>query len=139
MGSRTLYVKLLFADYRKKFAIIEMIGEWNDAIENDIMVFRRAVIDPLFDMGITKYILIAENVLNFHSSERDYYEEWYENVSDENGWIVCLNMPESTQYEFKRLKLNYYIELKDMHDWRKYLPDGVYTLIDSELKKRLAY
>ncbi len=35
-GSSTLYIKILFADYETGFAIIEMIGEWNDAIENDI-------------------------------------------------------------------------------------------------------
>jgi hypothetical protein len=137
MGSKTLYLKILFADYRKKYVIIEMIGEWNDAIENDIMIFRREVIDPLFDMGICKFILVAENVLNFHSSDKEYYEEWYENVSDENGWIVCLNMPESSQYDFKKMKLNYFIELRNMPDWRRYQPDGVFTIIDTELKKRI--
>ena len=52
--------------------------------------------------GINKFILIAENVLNFHSGDRDYYEEWYEEITDENGWIVCLNMPRPTQYDFKK-------------------------------------
>jgi hypothetical protein len=139
MGSNTLYIKILFADYKKHFAIIELIGEWNDAIENDIMTFRREIIDHLYDFGIFKFILIAENVLNFHSSEADYYEEWYENVSDKNGWIVCLNMPEATQHDFRKLKLNYFVELKEMPDWRKYMPDGVFTLIDNELKKRIVY
>ena len=137
MGSRTLFLKILFADYKKHFAIIELIGEWNDAIENDIMTFRREIIDPLFAEGITKFLLIAENVLNFHSSERDYYEEWYENVSDEEGWIVCLNMPESSQYDFRKMKLNYFVELKEMADWRRYQPDALYKLIDNELKRRL--
>jgi len=138
MGSHTLYCKILFADYRKHYAIIELIGEWNDAIENDIMTLRRKVTDHLFDQGIYKFILIAENVLNFHSSESDYYEEWFENVTDENGWIVCLNMPVATQHDFRKLKLNYFIELREMIDWRKYLPDGVFSIIDTELKKRLA-
>jgi len=139
MGSKTLYLKVLYADYRKKYVIIELLGEWNDAIENDIMILRKEVIDPFMDMGITKFILIAENVLNFHNSETDYYEEWYENVSDENGWIVCLNMPESTQHDFRKIKLQYFIELREMEEWRKYQPDGVFTIIDSELKKRLAF
>ena len=30
-------MKVLMADYDEKYAIIELIGEWNDAIENDIM------------------------------------------------------------------------------------------------------
>lgn len=138
MGSRTLFLKMLYADYKKHFVIIEMIGEWNDAIENDIMTFRREVIDPLMLEGITKFILIAENVLNFHSSEADYYEEWYENVSDENGWIICLNMPESSQHDFRKMKLQYYVELKEILDWRRYQPENLYQLIDNELKKRLA-
>ena len=58
------------------------------------MTLKRDVIDQLFAQGITKYILIAGNVLNFHSGDRDYYEEWFEEVTDENGWIVALNMPE---------------------------------------------
>ena len=138
IGSRTLFVKILYANYYKHFAIIEMIGEWNDAIENDIMMLRRDLTDKLQDAGITKFLLIAENVLNFHSSERDYYEEWYENVADEEGWIVCLNMPEATQHDFKKAKLNYYIELKEMADWRRYLPENLFKKIDDELKKRLA-
>jgi len=36
-GSKTLYLKVLYADYAENFAIIELIGEWNDAVENDIM------------------------------------------------------------------------------------------------------
>src|SRR5678815_1296641 len=89
-GSRTLYLKVIYADYDLDFAIIELIGEWNDAIENDVMTLKRDVIDKFEEEGITKFILIAENVLNFHSGDRDYYEEWYEETSDEHGWIVVL-------------------------------------------------
>lgn len=32
-GSRTLFLKVLLADYEEKYAIIELIGEWNDAVE----------------------------------------------------------------------------------------------------------
>src|SRR5437868_6586538 len=84
-GSSTLYLKVLMADYTSGFAIIEMIGEWNDAIENDIMTLKRDVIDVFLREGIYKYILIAENVLNFHSSDNSYYEEWYDDVSEEAG------------------------------------------------------
>jgi hypothetical protein len=101
-GSRTLYLKIIYVDYELNFAIIELIGEWNDAIENDIMQLKRDVIDQLFQEKISKYILITENVLNFHSSDKEYYEEWFEQVTDEEGWIVALNMPEATQYDFKR-------------------------------------
>ena len=138
MGSRTLFLKIIFADYHRHFCIIELIGEWNDAIENDIMTLRRNVTDKLFEYGITKFIIIAENVLNFHSGDKDYYEEWYENVSDENGWIVCVDMPKATQYDFIKMKLNRYIELKEIQEWRQYKPEGLFTLIDKELSQRLA-
>ena len=95
------------------------------------------MIDQLFSEGITKFILITENVLNFHSGDRDYYEEWFDEVTDENGWIVALNMPEATQYDFRRKKLNYYIELMEMPNWRVFKPEHLFAVINNELSKRL--
>jgi hypothetical protein len=136
-GSRTLYLKILFVDYEQHYAIIEMIGEWNDAIENDIMTLKRDIIDKLEDTHINKFILITENVLNFHSGDKDYYEEWYEEVSDEDGWIVSLNMPQSTQYDFKKRKLNYFIELMEIENWRIYKPEHLFQKIDKEISAHL--
>ena len=45
--------------------VIELIGEWNDAIENDIMNLKREVVDKFFIQGITKFILIAEEMYQF--------------------------------------------------------------------------
>ncbi len=136
-GSKTLYMKILYTDYEQNFTVIELIGEWNDAIENDIMSLKRDVIDHLFAEGITKFILITENVLNFHSGDKDYYEEWFDEVTDEDGWIVALNMPEATQYDFRKKKLNYFIELMDMFNWRIYKPEHLFMIINNELSKRL--
>lgn len=136
-GSRTLYLKIIYVDYELNFAIIEMLGEWNDAIENDIMELKREVMDLLYNQGIYKYILITENVLNFHSSDKEYYQEWYDEVSEENGWIVALNMPEATQQDFRKKKLNYYIELMELPDWRVYKPYHLFKKIDDELNRRL--
>ena len=72
-GSRTLYIKVLFVDYEVGYAIFELIGEWNDAIENDIMTLKRDVVDPMIREGISKFIVVAENVLNFHSSDAVSY------------------------------------------------------------------
>ena len=88
-GSRTLYCKVLLADYEEQYVIIELFGEWNDAIENDIMNLKREVTDKFFEFGITKFILIADNVLNFHSGDKDYYEEWFEEVTDAGVEAVC--------------------------------------------------
>ncbi len=137
-GSRTLYLKIIYTDYELNFAIIEMIGEWNDAIENDIMELKREVIDKLMEHGISKFILITENVLNFHSGDKEYYEEWFEQVTDNNGWTVALNMPTATQYDFKKHKLNYFIELLDIDNWRVYKPYHLFKKIDEEQSKRIS-
>jgi hypothetical protein len=136
-GSRTLYLKVLMADYVEKYAIIEMLGEWNDAIENDIMELKREVLEKFMQEGVYKFVLIGENVLNFHSDASDYYEELFEEVTDENGWVVCLNMPEQTQYDFKKAHLNRYIELMDLGNWRTYKPFHLFKKIDNELMARL--
>lgn len=136
-GSRTLYLKQIYTDYDLHFTIIELLGEWNDAIENDIMELKREVMDLLYKQGITKYILIAENVLNFHSSDKEYYQEWYDELSEENGWAVMLNMGEAAQYDFRKKKLNYYIELMDLPEWRTYKPHHLFQKIDDLLLNRL--
>lgn len=136
-GSRTLYMKILYVDYELQFAIMELIGEWNDAIENDIMTLKRDVIDKLEEEKITKFILIAENVLNFHSGDKDYYQEWFEEITDENGWAVLLNMPDASQYDFRKKKLHYFIELMDLPDWRTYKPEHLFRMIDDRISKRL--
>lgn len=137
-GSRTLYLKVLIADYSEKYAIIELMGEWNDAIENDIMSLKRDVIEKFMREDIYKYILIADNVLNFHSGDKDYYEEWFEEVTDENGWIVMIDMPEATQHDFRKAKLNRFIELIDLPNWRIYKPFHLFKKIDAEQMGRLS-
>jgi hypothetical protein len=136
-GSRTLYMKVLIADYEERYVVMELFGEWNDAIENDIMNLKRDVVDKFLSAGIFKFILIAENVLNFHSSDKDYYEEWFEEVREEDGWIVCLNMPEPTQYDFRRAKLDRFVELMDIENWRIYKPFHLFKKVDQEIVKRL--
>lgn len=136
-GSRTLYLKVLIADYDEGYAVIELIGEWNDAVENDIMELKREVLDKFMFEHIYKFILIGENVLNFHSDGRDYYEELLEEVSENNGWVVCLNMPAQTQYDFKQARLHQYIELVELENWRTYKPFHLFRKIDNEQMARL--
>ncbi len=136
-GSRTLYMKLLYADYDQHFAIIELLGEWNDAIENDIMTLRRDVTDQLYNKGISKFVIIAENVLNFHSSDDSYYEEWKEQLEDDHGWVVVVDMPEQSKYDFRKARLTNYIELLELPQWRTLKPEVIFQLIDHEMLKRL--
>ena len=136
-GSRTLYMKLLFADYELGYVIIELLGEWNDAIENDIMTLRRDITDILFEQGIHKFILIAENVLNFHSSNDDYYAEWNEQLQDEGGWVAIINLPEQSQYDFRRARLMNYVSLLELPQWRTLKPELVFQEIDNRLLRLL--
>lgn len=135
--SPNLYCKILIADYEDGYAVIEFIGEWNDAIDNDIMQLRREVTDKLELEGIHKFILIGENVLNFHSSDDSYYEDWFENVSDNDGWIVMLNLPTQSQYDFKKTKLHYYVELQEIENWRTFKPIHLFRKINETIEKRL--
>ena len=95
-GSNTLYLKVLYADYDRKFAVLEFIGEWNDALYNDIMFLKREVIEPMMDEGIKKFILIGENVLNFHASDDCYYEEWSEDIEDSSVALARLHLRRSS-------------------------------------------
>jgi len=131
-------MKILFVDYDQGFAIIELLGEWNDAIENDIMTLRRDITDNMFGHGITKFILIAENVLNFHSSDDSYYEEWREQVEESGGWIVIIDMPSQSQYDFRQARLTNYIELVDFPQWRTLKPEFVFQQMDDMMIRRIS-
>jgi hypothetical protein len=137
IGSSTLYIKILFVDYEVGFTIIEMIGEWNDAIENDIMTLKRDIIDQMIAHGIHKFILIAENVLNFHSSDDCYYEEWVDDVIEEGGWVSIIGLPEQSRYDFTRAGIDRYVQLIDLPDWRPFTPGNLFTKVDNLLLRRL--
>jgi len=132
-GSSTLYLKILFADYEEGFAIIELIGEWNDTLHNDIMELKREIIDDQVNKGITKFILIGEHVLNFHASDDSYYEEWYEDISDEAGWIVILGMHKHVVDEMNQARLFHYLlygEQWNKINWRAFTPPQLFEAID---------
>jgi hypothetical protein len=140
IGSNTLYLKILMVDYDKEFAVIEFIGEWNDAISNDIMFLKREVVDILLEQGINKYILIGENVLNFHHDGDDYYDEWFQDV-DDNGWIAAINFQEHVLQEFKDHNIDYYFNFGgelDCLNWRTFNPAELYSKVEKILSRRLA-
>jgi len=140
IGSPTIYLKLLFVDYEVKFSIIEFIGEWNDCIHNDIMILKREVLDWLMKKGITQFILVGENILNFHSDGDEYYEEWFQELMDEDGWIAALNFREHVLQEMRDYNLDLYVnfggELDDL-SWRTMNPRALYHNVKQILSKRL--
>jgi hypothetical protein len=137
-GSNTLYLKILYADYERQFAVIEFMGEWNDALYNDIMFLKREVIESLIGNGITKFILIGENVLNFHGSDDCYYEEWFQDV--EEGWIAAINFRPHVMTEMERFNIDSYFitggELDDFN-WRTHNPIELLSRIEKIAARRL--
>ncbi len=143
MDSETLYLKILLVDYLEGFAIIEFIGEWNDAIQNDIMYLKRKVIEKMQKHGIFRFVLIMDNVLNFHSSDDCYYEEWHEDVIEEGGWVAMIGVMDHMQEELKQSGIQYYVqfgeELNNI-DWRRLEPATIIQAIENVIhtqKKRL--
>lgn len=139
-GSPTLYLKVLFADYDREFAIIEFLGEWNDCTQNDIMFLKRDVIDPMQQEGITKFVLIGENILNMHAGDDDYYEEWYEDIIEEGGWVVALNLRDHVIDEWDEAgisrHIHYGLHWNDIL-WRKFKPARLVEFLEAQLTKRL--
>lgn len=137
-GSATLLLKILYVDYLENYAIIEFLGEWNDAIDNDIMNLKRNVLEILIGEGIDKFIFIGENVLNFHSSDDCYYEELFDEV--EEGWIAMLNFREHVVDEFCKCNIDQYFvcrgELEEI-DWRTNDPNELFEKVNEYVIKRL--
>ncbi len=139
-GSATLYGKLLFTDYAEGFALIELIGEWNDTLHNDIMYLKRNVVDALLKEGITKFAFFGENVLNFHGSDDDYYAEWAEEVNEEGGWIILLNLRQHVEEEMHDSRLHQYLTFGEDYNeinWRTQKPAIVFSILDAMFHGRV--
>lgn len=137
-GAETLFVKQLYTDYKESFVILEFIGEWNDVLHNDIMTFKRDVIEPIMESGIDKFILLGEGILNFHAQDYDYYEEWFDELGD--GWIALVNFRKHVLEEIQQYQLDQYLifggELDDLN-WRPIGPSKLYQRIKEIIERRL--
>jgi hypothetical protein len=102
------------------------------------MFLKRNIIDVLVDEGVSQFILIGENVLNFHTSDDSYYEEWFEDI--EEGWIAFINFHEHVLSDFAEANIDYYItsggKLNDLN-WRTYLPPQLYEKVEKMVMKRI--
>jgi hypothetical protein len=136
-GSETLYIKILFVDYDDGYCILECIGEWNDAVADDVQTLKRNIIDTLIALKIYKYILITENVLNYHSGDADYYQEWQEDIEDANGYIVWLNLPKQSEHDFNRSHIKDYVLLLSIVDWRTGRPSLLFEKVEAAMRKFL--
>lgn len=137
-GSLTFYTKILYSNYVQQFVIMELIGEWNDLLYNDIMYLYRNIIESLLEKGIRKFILIGENVHAFHGDDDSYYEEWFEQLED--GWIVGINFLDHNFQEFIQAKIDSYISFEedlDIVNWRTYSPLKLFEKVNRFMTYRL--
>jgi hypothetical protein len=133
-----LYLKILYVSYKERYAVIEFLGEWNDTLYNDIMFLYRDVIELMIDEGIKYFILIGENVLDFHSDTDDYYSEWFDNIED--GWIAALNFRKHVVEEFSEANIDRYFAFGGRFDempWRSLLPWQLFKLLNTLMLRRL--
>lgn len=131
-GSDTLFYKLLYADYDEGFCIIELIGEWNDTINNDIMQLKVELIDHLIDCGIQNFAIIMENVLNFHGDADDYYQEWNDDIE---GGVYFINALPHVITELQNHLIGYSInfgnQLNEIN-WRSTKPSEILDILETK-------
>ncbi len=139
-GSSTLYMKLLYADYDEGWCILELIGEWNDLLHNDIMLFKREIAEHLMTQGIGRFLLIGENVLNFHAGDEEYYAEWWEELEAMEGWVAFINFREHVLREFASIDADQYFlsgGALDRMPWRTMEPEELYGAVSAQVRRRL--
>ena len=138
-GSLTLYMKIIFVDVESKFCVIELLGEWNDTLNNDIMIIKRDIVEELQLSGINKFVIIGENVLNFHYSDDSYYQEWFEEVED--GWIALINFQPHVLVEMKKARIDWYLHWGGQLDempWRTLAPLDFLKVVEDIIRKRIS-
>jgi hypothetical protein len=137
-GAETLFIKQLYTDYEEGYTILEFMGEWNDVLHNDIMNLKRDVLEPMMLEGIMHFILIGENLLNFHADMSDYYEEWFDEV--EEGWIALINFRDHVLREISDYSLDQYLifggDLDDF-DWQRLAPKKMFAQVKNVVERRL--
>jgi hypothetical protein len=139
IGSESLLVKILFADYDEGYAIIELFGEWNDLFENDYKLFSENCLTFLIDAGISRFILVCENVFHTYLQSDDYYDALQDELGDE-GWICLLRARPHVKEEMEHYGIApyfYWSELLDELNWRKLRPEPLYELVADRIRKAL--
>lgn len=138
IGSESLLVKILFANYEQGYAIIELFGEWNDLYENDYKLLAENCLTYLLDHGINRFILICENVFHAYFETDDYYDAMQEEL--EEGWITLVRPRKNVLEELDDYGLThffYHSPLLDDLQWRKLKPFQLFELIESRIPKLL--
>ena len=82
---------------------------------------------------------IGENVLNFLLSDDEYYEEWFDELVEDDGWIALLNFREHVLADMQAIDLDSYFvlggELNEL-GWRTFTPEQLCRRIDDCVEQR---
>jgi hypothetical protein len=103
------------------------------------MTLKSNVLNPLIEEGILRFVLIFENVLNFHYSDDCYYEEWFEDI--EEGWIAAVNIHPHVAKELQRIQIDSYVAMGgelDELEWRTFKPHHLVQKVEQIVSHRLS-
>lgn len=120
------------------YAILELLGEWNDLHENDFRLLWNNCLHPLLEEGVSQFILICENVFNIYPGEDDYYEMATELLED--GWMCLLRTRPHVLEEMETYGINryfYYSPVLEDVRWRKMKPWHLHALVEDGLNRYL--
>ncbi|MEL7162648.1 MAG: hypothetical protein AAFN92_17960, partial [Bacteroidota bacterium] len=102
-------------------------------VHNDVMHLKREFLDQLIGNGIRHFVIVLEGVLNFHGSDADYYEEWYQEITEDGGWIALLNVHDHVMDELTQTRLDDYLhygEVLNNLTWRPQKPHRIFEAVD---------
>lgn len=136
--SESLLVKILYVSYQENFAVIELLGEWNDLFENDFKLLCENCLTYLTDNGVDKFILICENVFHAYLDADDYYQAFSEEIPD--GWICLLRGRPNVLDEFINYRIDPYFYWSAAFDelhWRKLKPWSLFELVERQISRTL--
>ncbi|MCB9233679.1 MAG: hypothetical protein H6581_18625 [Bacteroidia bacterium] len=138
INSENLLVKILFADYERQYAVLELLGDWNDLYQNDFKLLAENCLTYLVDEGINQIILIVENVFNTYLGEDDYYEAMQDELGD--GWICLLRPREQMKMEIEQYGIDRYLFWSPALDeirWRKLKPLQLFEIVHAVITRPL--
>ncbi len=138
IGSESLLIKILYADYQAGYAVIELFGEWNDLFDNDFKLLVENCLTYLMDHGIKRFVLICENVFHIYPDGDDYYQALQEEL--EEGWICILRARKEVWQEMLDYQIGSYFyqsPVLDELEWRKLKPFQLFYFVESRMRQLL--
>jgi hypothetical protein len=136
--SESLLVKILYANYDEGYAIVELLGEWNDLHENDFKLLCEKCLTYLVDGGVRRFILICENVFNVYLDADDYYEAFTDEL--DGGWMCLLRARPAVLDEMTRYRISPYFYWNPALDelrWRKLKPWELLAVVEQGMNRLL--